>query len=640
MAGKAGSLVIDLAANTATLKSDFTKASALVNGYKRQSVSAFKSVNKAVFSLKGAVVGLAGAAGIGALVKSQADAAHQAVSYARALKDSTQQVMAYQAAAKTVNIENDKMVDILKDVQEKIGDAFATGGGEAADVIERLGLNIRDLAGASPTQQLTQIASALGSVGTQAEKVQIMEALASDASLLLPLLGDNASELKRLAEEAILTGQALSDFDAAQIKEANDAFKRASGLVGGIGNALAVEVAPYIKYASELMINLAVESGGFGDIAADAMQKVVKGTKAVLWVIERMQVGWQAVKVAVIGMGAGALNVLNRVYQAAGETNKLLGRFGSEGFAASVELMDHMTRGFNQSLDDESNKLVTMTGNLGQAGVMLDSFVAKVKNASVESAASSIAVNAASAPEVPSGIMPTDAQIQSDLEKLQQSLMTKNELIAAESARNHATLDNAYAIGALKHTEYEEAKTRLSKKENDLRRAAAISGVQGALGDIAALTGSKNKKLFAVGKAAAISQALINTYLSVTKTMTEVPYPFNIPLAAAQGAAGLFQVAKIRSQTFSGQAHAGLDRAANEGSYNIRRDEVVLDPGTSKMMRDNVLAASGGGDKTEFNLNLNMTPDSQINNWFDRNQSRVFNGFLDMMNERTLSFAR
>ena len=82
----AGALTIDLNANTARLRSDFTKASAMTKKYKRQSITAFNKVRAAVFSLKGAVLGLAGFAGIGALSKSFIDARSTSEQYAVRLK--------------------------------------------------------------------------------------------------------------------------------------------------------------------------------------------------------------------------------------------------------------------------------------------------------------------------------------------------------------------------------------------------------------------------------------------------------------------------------------------------------------------------------------------------------------------------
>lgn len=69
-------------------------------------------------------------------------------------------------------------------------------------------------------------------------------------------------------------------------------------------------------------------------------------------------------------------------------------------------------------------------------------------------------------------------------------------------------------------------------------------------GALAQLSTSENKKLAQIGKAAAIVQATIDGVLAVQKTMAETPYPYNIPLAAAQAALAAANVAQIASTGF------------------------------------------------------------------------------------------
>jgi ABC-type transporter Mla subunit MlaD len=57
---------------------------------------------------------------------------------------STNSIQTWQAAAKPLGIEADKIGDIFKDVSDKIGDFATTGGGEAKDMFEMLGLSIEE----------------------------------------------------------------------------------------------------------------------------------------------------------------------------------------------------------------------------------------------------------------------------------------------------------------------------------------------------------------------------------------------------------------------------------------------------------------------------------------------------------------
>lgn len=138
--------------------------------------------------------------------------------------------------------------------------------------------------------------------------------------------------------------------------------------------------------------------------------------------------------------------------------------------------------------------------------------------------------------------------------------------------KEQEALTAARAAGKLTETEYTLAKKQLADKFSveDAKRtadaykshqktrdeeieaekklqAAKVSAVSQTFGNLATLMQTSSRELFAIGKAASLAQATINTYEAITKTMATVPYPFNIPLAAAQGVAGAVQVANIAS---------------------------------------------------------------------------------------------
>jgi hypothetical protein len=87
-------------------------------------------------------------------------------------------------------------------------------------------------------------------------------------------------------------------------------------------------------------------------------------------------------------------------------------------------------------------------------------------------------------------------------------------------------------------------------------RSAEFKATQEGLGNLASLTATKNKELFAIGKAAAIASAIINTAAGATKALAQGGIIGPI-LAATVVAAGAVQIATIQSQTL-GMAQGGL----------------------------------------------------------------------------------
>lgn len=107
-------------------------------------------------------------------------------------------------ASRSFGIEQDKLADILKDVNDKFGDYFSTGAGPLADFFEqiapKIGLTADAFRGLSSDQALGLYVKSLQDAGvSQAQMTFYMEALASDATALSPLFADNSRKLNELA---------------------------------------------------------------------------------------------------------------------------------------------------------------------------------------------------------------------------------------------------------------------------------------------------------------------------------------------------------------------------------------------------------------------------------------------------------
>lgn len=138
-------------------------------------------------------------------------------------------------------------------------------------------------------------------------------------------------------------------------------------------------------------------------------------------------------------------------------------------------------------------------------------------------------------------------------EKLQSDLSFKEE---------HARL--SFQISERQAADEVALTERVEKEKATMRRRS--TAIAGSIADnLSTLMTSKNKKLFEIGKIAATSSAIINTAQAVTKTMSEVAYPWNIALAAAQGIAGMAQVQRIQSQTFEGGGGGSAPIASGGG---------------------------------------------------------------------------
>lgn len=96
-----------------------------------------------------------------------------------------------------------------------------------------------------------------------------------------------------------------------------------------------------------------------------------------------------------------------------------------------------------------------------------------------------------------------------------------------------------------------------------------LSAHKEAFTALATLAGSENRKLAAVGKAAAVTQATIDGVLGVQKALASAPPPINFVLAAAVGVAAAANVAKIASsRALGGDLNAGQVSRVGESSFS------------------------------------------------------------------------
>lgn len=157
------------------------------------------------------------------------------------------QKLAY--AAKNFGIEQDKLADILKDTNDKIGDFFQTGGGAMADFFEfiapKIGVTAQQFKNLSGADALQLYVSSLEKANlSQAEMTFYMEAIASDSTLLLPLLEKNGEAYKTLAKEAEAYGLILSEEAIEQNKKFGKQLDKVFNLFSGMKNLLSTKFIP------------------------------------------------------------------------------------------------------------------------------------------------------------------------------------------------------------------------------------------------------------------------------------------------------------------------------------------------------------------------------------------------------------
>lgn len=237
MASKSlGTLTIDLIAKVGGFVAGMEKAERSSGKWRKQIESDAKAVGSAISSVGVAAAGAAvaaSAAGI-ALLKSTSDQITETDRWAKSLRVSTQELLAWQFAAEKAGVSGDQMADIFKDIGDKIGDAVLNKSGEAVDALNALGLSADKLSKTTPDKQLLAIGEALSKVSTNAGKITILESLGNDLSKLLPLFDNNNEKLKSFIQQAKDYGVAPDAKSINDLLKVNELFQDIDAQVKGL----------------------------------------------------------------------------------------------------------------------------------------------------------------------------------------------------------------------------------------------------------------------------------------------------------------------------------------------------------------------------------------------------------------------
>ncbi|MDO6589453.1 hypothetical protein DS901_06670 [Loktanella sp. D2R18] len=294
--------------------------------------------------------------------------------FARVANTTPEVFQRWAAGARTVGIEQDKLSDILKDMNDRVGDFAATGGGPMADFFEniapRVGVtaaSFRDLSGA---QGLQLFVSSLEQANlSQAEMTFYMEAMAGDSTRLLPLLRDNAAAMDGFGESAASLGVILDQDAIASLRKTSLAIAQVGTAFTGMANRIAVQVAPslealangfvasmqeggLLRGVTDALINNLDRLAVYAGVAVTAFGTYYVGALVAAKVVTFSFSGaLVALRTALIRTGIGALIVVagelvlrfSRLVESVGGFGNALGLMKN----VAVEVFDRIGKGFS-----------------------------------------------------------------------------------------------------------------------------------------------------------------------------------------------------------------------------------------------------------------------------------------------------
>lgn len=155
-----------------------------------------------------------------------------------------------------------------------------------------------------------------------------------------------------------------------------------------------------------------------------------------------------------------------------------------------------------------------------------------------------------------------------ELQRMQEQFATESEVIAAQYEERLAQLEEFRQQKLLSEEAFNELESKIKddheKRLSDIeskRRSERLSAISGAFGDLATLTQSGNEKLFKIGQAAKVAEAIVDGYSAAVAAWNKGMKVGGPGMAAAFTAASLAKtgmlIASMRSQSSTGGGSGG-----------------------------------------------------------------------------------
>lgn len=282
MAINAEQLNIILSAQTKDLRQELDKAKRRIENFERKSKSDLGRTAKHFDALGAAAKRLAPILAAAFSVQAIANMTRSAAEIGRLASVAgvtAEELQLFAAGAKSVGFEMDKAADVIKDVNDKVGDFLQTGGGPMADFFENIapqvGVTADQFARLSGPQALQLYVDSLEAANlSQSEMTFYMEALANDATALLPLLQDNGKAMREIGDEALRSGRILD-------QDAVDGARELEREMGELGDTIKKQLtAAVLDNKDQLLALVEFITGSVVPVVSGLIDKITAGVEA------------------------------------------------------------------------------------------------------------------------------------------------------------------------------------------------------------------------------------------------------------------------------------------------------------------------------------------------------------------------
>lgn len=544
------------------------------------------------------------AAAMVAMTAAGLSAADEHAKLARQLGLSNQELAVMKRAADLSGVSVGELRSNTERLNRAIVDA-EKGTGPATEAFEKLGIAAEDIKDLDMQQQLEVLGEAISNVGSRAERSAIAQDIfGRSGSRMLLLLEDAEGTFARATREVDQFGLALSEVDTDAIEAANDNISTLKEGLGSAAQQMAAVFAPAIVSVTDKMI-------GFLGSVISSRNEVLELIKAKNRLGTEEEQEEDRLKVLIAQRDAyekqireGSVSQQIRARQNIDAVNQEIAaereRLRFAQLAARYEEQANKEKAEQAKRDaeaaakraDDARQLTEWLDRVNQMYAQttegkleaIDAEIAWFENAQKEA----VKTKAMFEPilsmlreqrELLAGGDgkkggDDEPQFTDDLDRIRRSLMSERELMEQGLLEQLDILNDALEARELGWIEHYETVEELTKRHNDklndieeeaaearrriaeAERQAKLNLASGFFGNLSTLMTTENKRLFEIGKVAAISQAVIDgisATLSAYKEGNKIGGPIvGSAYAASAAVATGAMVNQIRNQQYGG----------------------------------------------------------------------------------------
>lgn len=358
-----------------------SKAANKVNRSSKSMVDSLTNVATRAAKWGAATTAAATAAGI-ALTKAGLSSVDTLAKTSDKLGVATESLARFRFAAEQTGVAQNKADIALQRFTRRLADA-AAGSGPAVKAFEALNLSADELIKLSPDQAFAKVAEQMNKVENQSQKVSLaFKLFDSEGVALVNTLALGEEGLNALGNEAEILGLTLSRVDAAKVEQANDSMNRIKRAAQGLGQQLAVKVAPFLKVVADRLFGAAKEAGGMGKVATSAFNSIIKSAGQVGNIIKFIRVGWIDMR---LGLQKAALEMAKSLDKFAKSAVDIWNRLPWVDEVAYTSVFESYALSMESAIEDSKDKIDEILSE-PLPSVAIDDFVADVERASQEMA--------------------------------------------------------------------------------------------------------------------------------------------------------------------------------------------------------------------------------------------------------------